>query len=679
MKLLATLATRYPRWVIAFWLVIAGIGLGLASQLHGRLLNGGYDVAGSGAQQAKLAIEKAFPGEGEAQSAITVKAPAGGPKALATSTAATVAAAKGSGVVDAVGVPRVSKDGTLALVPVQLEGTIGESQRSAAKLQKKLDDLPGTQVVVGQAGVYDRYQTHSKGTLANAAIYSAPLILLVLAAAFMSSAALLPLLLSAVSLAGSFGVLYVLSHIIDLSVFAVDTALVLGLGLSVDFSLFMVMRLRETRGDGDPDPEREIPIILRTTGRAIAVSGLTVVVSLCGLFVVGVGILSSLALGAIASVVVVVLAALTLAPAVLVVGGRAVDRMPARVTSATVKSRFRWRRIATRVVNYKYWVIGVAFPLLLMLSVLAVNVQISMQTFSALPKDDPVRNASADVSRAFGPGVLAPAVVMTRAPAEAAAAAAGVPGVALAGQPQQGRDGWSRLTAIVNAPPDSDRAADTLRDLRQTLDAEVSAPTFVGGPIALSIDLSDRITERTWLAILAIALGEFILLAVMFRAPIVAAKTTLAGLLTVGATLGILRLIFGLDDPLAFFVPLTLIAVVFGLSTDYAVILLSRIQEEYLGGRDSTESIKRGLMETGRSLTLAGLLMSAVYFAFSLSVLDHFTQLGLGMGIAVLLDVTVVRVLLVPATMAMLKDANWWTPSFVTARARKPVESSSTG
>jgi RND superfamily putative drug exporter len=176
------------------------------------------------------------------------------------------------------------------------------------------------------------------------------------------------------------------------------------------------------------------------------------------------------------------------------------------------------------------------------------------------------------------------------------------------------------------------------------------------------------VDDRTPLVLLVIALAEILFLTVLFRAPIVAVKAALTTLLSVGATLGILVLIFG-SGGLGFFVPLTLAAIVFGLSTDYEVFLLARIKEEYLDGGESRASIVRGVVATGRSITLAGITMSVVFFAFALSPLETFTQLGLGMGLAVLLDVTVVRGLLVPAMMALLGSSNWWWPGRVRAVA----------
>jgi RND superfamily putative drug exporter len=218
--------------------------------------------------------------------------------------------------------------------------------------------------------------------------------------------------------------------------------------------------------------------------------------------------------------------------------------------------------------------------------------------------------------------------------------------------------------------PDSLQAERQVRSLRSALKSSLGQDAIVGGPTAEAADLIDRLDARTPIVILTIALAEMMLLTALLRAPIVALKAAATSFLTVATTLGLLTLLYGSNGGLGFFVPLTLISVVFGLSTDYEVFLLSRIKEEYASGSSNLASLRRGVIATARSITLAGLTMSAVFFAFASSPLLSFAQLGIGMGVAVVLDVTVVRCLLVPAMVALLGDRNWWWPQ----RARRAVQ-----
>jgi putative drug exporter of the RND superfamily len=285
-------------------------------------------------------------------------------------------------------------------------------------------------------------------------------------------------------------------------------------------------------------------------------------------------------------------------------------------------------------------------------------------TFSALPHDDPVRQASEAASEAFGPGAATPMIVLTQGNgARLGRLLAAQPGVREVRPPQRGRDGWVKVDAILADPPDQNAAERVVERTRESLSHPAVAPVLVGGPTAEAVDFSARLDSRTPLVVVLTLLLEVAILTVLLRAPVIALKAALTTLLSVTATLGIVTVVFGSSGQIGFFVPVMLFAIVFGLSTDYEVFLLSRVRENYLRGMSNTEeSLQEAMVKNARAITLAGLTMAVVFFAFATSSLPSFTQIGFGVGIAIMIDVTLVRGLLVPATVALLGDANWWWP-----------------
>jgi RND superfamily putative drug exporter len=438
----------------------------------------------------------------------------------------------------------------------------------------------------------------------------------------------------------------------------------------------MVTRVREALADGAPNVADAVTQALCTTGRAILISGVTIAASLCGLLLAGVGFLGSLAAGAIGATLLALAAALTLAPAALVVLDGRLERLPIRSSASAIRSRLFWQTLAEAVVRRRLLIVCLFVPVLIALSLPALGLNVKFRTFGMLPKDDPVRRATSEVERAFGPGFGAPVTILAKTSgAHLEAAAERERGIAQIGVAQNGSGGWRRLSAILRAAPDTDRAEDLMHGLRARLPTLLGRDTLIGGPTAEAADLADRINTRTPLVAIAIMLAEIAFLTVAFRAPVLAVKAALTTLLSVTATLGILSLLFGGSDALAYFVPLLLVATLFGLSTDYEVFLLSRVREQHDAGDDNVSSVQTALVRSARSITLAGITMSVVFFAFASSPLLAFRQLGVGMGLAVLLDVTVVRGLVVPATVALLGELNWWRPRL---RRRRPADSIAT-
>jgi trehalose monomycolate/heme transporter len=667
MSALARFVLRHPRKIVGFWvlvLLLSGVG---ASRLSDRVQNGGYVASGSQSQREVALGERLFGASSEPQAYLSVLATPGGPAVPAREVLLAARALRGVAGVRTVGSPVLSADGRAALLPVVFAGTVGYAQTRVPAVEVALAHARLTDVkaqMVGQAGIYQRYEVQSKKSLQTSSLISFPVTLAILLVAFLSVvAALLPLGLAAVCVGVTFGMLYLLSYVVQLSVFVEDTVLVLGLGLSIDFSLFMVTRVRESLAREGTTIEQAVTEALQTSGRAIAVSALTIAAALGGLYVTGLGIFASLATGAIGGALIAAAAALTLTPAALVLLGDRLDRLAIPVVVRAAQNGGFWRGLADFVVRRRVAVVTVLVPVLVVLSLPLAGMHITLKSISVLPSSDPVRVASAGVAEHFGPGAGTPAVVVAHAPSARVRQVVGAqPGVVQIGPAERGAQGWVRVSATLDAYADSARADTVVRGLRTSLHHAFGARAVVGGATAVGLDLIERIDARTPLVVLVVLLAEILVLTLIFAAPLIALKAALTTLLSVSAALGVMTFFFRSTGDIGYFVPLFLFATIFGLSTDYEVFLLSRVREHHREGASNTDSLKQALIGSSRSITLAGLTMGVVFFAFAVSPLVPFQELGVGMGLAIVLDVTVVRGLLVPATVALLGEANWWRP-----------------
>jgi uncharacterized membrane protein YdfJ with MMPL/SSD domain len=684
MSTIARFVLGHPRKIVAFWVVLLLLSGAGAARLSERVQNGGYGASGSQSIRAGELEEHLFGAATEPQAYLSVLA-AHGARALSSREVLLAAdAVRGVAGVGLVGSPVLSADGRAALLPVTFTGSYGYAQTrvptvEAALVHVRLDS--STARLIGQVGIYQRYMVNSKKSLSTSSLISFPVTLAILLVAFLSVvAALLPLGLAAVCVGVTFGFLYLLTYVVQLSVFVEDTVLVLGLGLSIDFSLFMITRVRESLAREGATIEQAITEALQTTGRAITVSGLTVATALGGLYVTGLGVFSSLATGAIGTALIAVAAALTLTPAALVLLGDRLDRLSLKRAVAAAQNGSFWRGLANFVVRRRVAVVAVVVPVMIVLSIPIAGMHITLKSISVLPKSDPVRMATTRVAESFGPGAGTPAVIVAHAlPARLRQIVAAQPGVVRVGPTEHGAQGWVRLDATLDGYSDSSRADTIVHELRSSLHRVYGSQAVVGGATAVGLDLIQRIDERTPWVVLVVLLAEILVLTVIFAAPLIALKAALTTLLSVSAALGVMTFFFRSTGDIGYFVPLFLFATIFGLSTDYEVFLLSRVREHHREGESNTASLRRALIGSSRSITLAGITMGVVFFSFAVSPLVPFQELGVGMGLAIVLDVTIVRGLLVPATVALLGEANWWRPRWSRLRSRRRAMSPANG
>jgi RND superfamily putative drug exporter len=469
---------------------------------------------------------------------------------------------------------------------------------------------------------------------------------------------------------------------IDVPTVSPMLATMIGLGVGIDYALFVVTRHRQFLHDGWSVPDAA-GRANATAGQAVIFAGATVVIAISGLFLSGIPSIGIMGMASGIVVAVSMIAAVTLLPAFLGIAGHWIDRLRIGRHRAvelqaheTVSGRWA-HRVGTRPAPYAIValiaLVGLAAPVLAM--------RIGFADDSNAPSDRTEHKAYELLSDAFGPGFTGPLTVVTSATNAPAVAArlADEPGVAGDSPVQVSPNGNAAVVfAYPTTTPQAPETEQLVHHLRNDVLDEVGdgSPAYVGGFTAAGIDISQRLSSRMPLFIGAVVALSFVLLTVLFRSVLVPLKAAVMNLLSIGASYGVLVAVFqwgwakdaiGLHDtvPISPFVPMIMFAILFGLSMDYEVFLLSRVREEYLRTGDSHRSVVDGLAGTARVITSAALIMISVFGAFVFAPDVLLKMFGLGLATAVLIDATVVRMVLVPATMALLGDANWWLPRWL--------------
>jgi RND superfamily putative drug exporter len=548
---------------------------------------------------------------------------------------------------------------------------------------------PGLRVAVGGAPA-DNVVTAAPGSSEGIGITAAVIIMLV---AFGSVVAMgLPLVIALVGVGMGFGIMFAVSHALTIPTFGPDLMAMIGLGVGIDYALLIVTRYRQELAAGH-EPGEAAGIALSTAGRSVLFAGGTVVIALLGLLVINLPFMDGLAVGAIVAVLMVLAAALTLLPALLGFAGRAVDRLSIPKLArhgADPAARGFWYRWSRNVQRHP-WICGGAA--LAVLVVLAIPLFSMHQAFSDAGNDPPsltTRQAYDLLSEGFGPGFNGPLIVAVELPGSGAASTATaldrrlrtVPGVASVTPPVF--DGPRNAAVIVVYPataPQDARTADLVRTLRGQVIPKATAGTgavaYVGGEAAAGVDSAAYLASRLPWVIAAVVGLAFVLLMMAFRSILIPLKAAVMNVLSIGAAYGVivavyqwgwLAPVFGVSrtGPVDPWIPLMMFAIVFGLSMDYEVFLVSRIQERWLASHDNSRAIAEGLTATARVITAAAAIMVCVFASFvindPLRVLNVF---GLGLAVAVFVDATIVRMILLPSIMELLGNANWWMPGFL--------------
>ncbi len=686
---LAAFSARRRRSVITVWLLLAFSAAPLALTLTGALSGAGWEAQGSTAQRVRDEIRRDFPQLGAEDPVVVYHQAtpiAANPAPLHALVAQLTHAPRASGVANPVTLPKeaglISPDGHTALIPVALV-VHKDAERPVAAgalgtYVHKLTLAPGARAeVTGEWPVWSDFNKINAEALHKAELVSGlPTMILLFVAFGTLIAAGLPLVLALAGIAVGFALLHLLGLVTPLSVWSMNFSMMIGLAVGIDYSLFIVSRYREERSEGK-DAIIAIENTMSTAGKAVFLSALTVVMALAAVFLVPVMVFRSMALGMILSVVAVALASLTLLPALLVaLGDRVLVKQNTKDPDITAESRWqRWTGVALR---RPALVLAVGLVLLGTLIVPAFGMHLGMPGAHVVDKGNTSRDGYDLLVGAFGPGAAAPAFITTAA-ADAPAVirtASAVSGVVDARVvTPSAATGRVVVRVTGSTAVDDSRTATLVNTLRSRL-ATAVPNSQVGGPAAQNRDLTAVLTGRAPYAIGVILVVAFLLLLIVFRSLVIAITSILMNLLTVGAAFGFATLVFqhgfgtGLlgiqHQPFVdAWAPLFFFALLFGLSMDYQLFLLAAIRERYEATGDTRRAIGEGIARTGRPITNAALIMIIVFIAFGITGPIPPTELGLTLAMAVLLDATVVRVLLVPATMALIGDRNWYLPRWL--------------
>jgi uncharacterized membrane protein YdfJ with MMPL/SSD domain len=717
MKRLAAVLGRRRRWVLAAWLAIVVVALPFSAKQTEHLTGGGFDVSGSESKAVADSMQGVFAREATGVAVLLRAAPGATTEARA---AALERVERAVAPIDGIALPpAVARRAELqlrrtdsTLLPLTSSVAADELIDPAVDLREALD--PGTAeagvtaYLAGQPTVWAGMQELSKEDLAKAEASGFPIVALILLVVFGSlAAAVLPLALGFVSVMVTGALIYFISLEMTTSVFVTNMASMIGIGVAIDYSLFILARYREERRAGrDCDEARSEA--LATSGLAVAFSGLAVIVSLAGLWMVDNQALRSMALGAMTVVAVSILTATTLLPALIAMLGDRVmpGGLVARVLGFFKHTVFRrprsaaaagapvaaatgpgfWDRWARRIMARPVAFATGSAAVLLLLASPVLSMETGTTALDQFPKESDVRVGNELVSAQLGGGTdpiqfvaSFPGAPDRVAVNQFARELGGQPGISAVAAPVYAADSVL-IEATSRMASDTDAATALVERLRDSFvpatALAAAASVDVGGETARTDDVRNQISGSLWKIVGFVLALSFVVLMVMLRSLLLPLKAVLMNLLSIGAAFGVLVAVFQwgwLDSVLGFEslgaldtinVPL-IFAIVFGLSMDYEVFLMSRIRERYLVHGDNERAVAEGLASSARTISSAALIMSSVFAVFVLTGVPSIKELGLGCAVAIALDATLVRLILVPAAMKLMGDWNWWMPSWL--------------
>ncbi|HEX6786686.1 MAG TPA: MMPL family transporter [Acidimicrobiales bacterium] len=625
---------------------------------------------------------------------------------------------------------QINGDGTIAFAELNVSD---RSQSQYTSLANRIRDL-GDEVKVKGLNIEYGGDMFAEFTVPSSELLGILAAVIILLIAFGSVLAMgLPIGTALFGLGTGISLVVLGSHLLSMPDFSTQLAAMIGLGVGIDYALFIVTRYREALHGGQA-PEDATATALDTAGRAVLFAGTTVMISLLGMFLIGLKFVSGLAVAGSLAVLTMMLASVTLLPALL---GFTKDRIDVTtwrgvigllaptigillsiltgipvfalvgilstvvvvVASLTFAKRLKhqiprrrqrprektfWYRWS-RMIQHRPWP-ALAFGLiaLLVLALPVLSIRLGFGDNGNLPEKQTARHAYDLLAKGFGPGFNGPLTLVATVPAgtdpttlqPVSDAVAATPDVAFASPPIMLSDDLALWTVYPKSAPQDEATEKLVHTLRDDVLPSTGVPVLVGGITAVSVDFSSYLGSRLPYFIGAVLLFSFILLMAVFRSVVVPLKAVILNLLSIGAAYGVVVAVFqwgwgssliglGRSGPIESWAPMMLFAIVFGLSMDYEVFLLSRIREEYDRTHDNATAVADGLASTARVITAAALVMVSVFASFVLGDQRAIKLFGLGLAVAVLIDATLVRMLLVPATMELLGDRNWWLPKWL--------------
>jgi RND superfamily putative drug exporter len=616
-------------------------------------------------------------------------------------------AALGPGVVDSVASAYkggdktlISADGRTTILPVVMAGDLTQADQNIDKVHEIVHAADGKAgldtLVTGTASINSDFSQTAESDLRKGEGIGVPIALVILLIVFGAVvAAGLPIVLSLVAITAAVALTALVGQTFDVSIFAINMVSMMGLATGIDYSLFIISRFREERARGREKIDA-IAVTGGTASRAVLFSGLTVVLALLGLVIVPTNIFASLAIGAILVVSMSVIAALTLLPAVLSLLGDRVNSLKLpylgrRLIDGQASGRTSWiARMAQRAMKRPALALVVGISILLLCAYPALDMKTGVSGVSTLPNSFDSKQGFAVLDSQFSVGGVSPVQIVVDGQVNDPAVQSGIKRLTseLAADgsfgPVQTQTAKSGTLALLSVPVNGDAVGDLalakVRELRGTLVpaafAGSGASVYVTGQSAFNVDYIDIVNRYfPWVVALVLSLS-FLLLMVAFRSVVIPLKAILMNLLSVGAAYGLITLVslkgwgagflgFQQVETVEQWVPLFLFAVLFGLSMDYQVFLLSRIKEAWDRTHDNTLAVTEGVGATAGIITGAALIMVAVFAGFAAGNLVMFQQMGFGLAVAVLLDATLIRTIMVPAAMKLLGRWNWYLPSWL--------------
>ncbi|HSA53555.1 MAG TPA: MMPL family transporter [Yinghuangia sp.] len=690
---LARFCFRRRRLVLVTW-VAAVIAIAFAGFGHGAAADNDFSGGDSGSAKAQKLIEKHFPEQQGDTLTLAIKADHGIDDPTARQKIVRVVAElDASPLTGPVTSPyqntqQVTEDRRIARMTIPL--TDKDAEKSAVKhLVDTVKDASGDGVTMGLGGKQaEKAETPPQGPTESVGVAAAAVILFIAFGSLVATG--LPIATGLMAIIGGVALTKLMGHIVPSPDFTVQVAAFIGLGVGIDYALFIVTRYKDNLRDGD-DPENATVKAITTAGRAVLFAGTTVLIALLGLIAMGQRLMTGVAIGASVTVLVTMIAALTLLPAFLGFSGHRIDslRLPRRASrrrdpagASARESRVlaeRWAGVVQRKPLAAAIMAGAG---LLVLAAPALSMRLSLPDAGVQPHDRSSYTSHAIVSEGFGPGYGAPLVFATRLESPNAdvrplvEAVGKTAGIAHVTEPRIAGDARAAVFMAFPTTGFQEQAtAGLVHELRDDVLPRASGgnQVYVGGPNAGAIDLAEETSSRLpWMIAIVIGLSVVLMIALV-RSVTIAVQAAVMNLLSIGASYGVLVAVvqwgwfgsalgFPTDMPITTWVPMMMFPLLFGLSMDYEVFLVSRIREEYDRTQDTRTAVARGLARTAKVITAAAAIMIAVFLTPLLGPDVSVKQMGLGMAVAILIDATVVRMILVPAVMELCGKANWWLP-----------------
>ena len=693
---------RWPRFACRRpWVVIAGAVVFVVvcgvlwGTMRGEFGTGSFTLPGTESQDLSDLLTERFPGAAGDTTEIVVRAPAGvASPAVRAEIEELIAQAAELPQVLAVASPyeepgRISPDGTIARITAQYEVGANEvEEHSIEELFSWRERVTREDLQVELGGIVATAgEREPPGSSELVGLAAAAVILLI---AFGTvTAAGLPIFTALLALIPAFFLIGVGASFVNFASFTPQFAAMIGIGVGIDYALLVVTRFREALTTEETVTEAVVKAA-GTAGHSVLFAGCSVVIALMGLWAMGIPLLSLTAMGPALAVALAALVALFVLPAILGLVGHRVNRLKVPgIRVAAVQNQSGMGYWLARTIQRAPWLwLIVATAGLLVLAYPALDVRLGASDAGSNPTSLSSRRSYDLLAEGFGPGYNGRMIIgaaieneeQARAFAALPEAVAAEPNVVNVSPAAFNEDRTAALIVLVPSSAPQAEETDTLvhhlRDSLPDLMAHTDGRVLVGGTTAIFIDIGERVRERMPIFLAAVIGASFLLLMVVFRSLLVPIKAALMNVLAAGAAFGILVAIFqwgwgadliGLEGtgPIESFLPMMMFAVLFGLSMDYEVFLVSRVREEYLATGDNAEAVARGLAATSRVISAAAAIMVAVFLSFALSDSRVVKEFGIGLAIAIFLDATVIRLILVPAAMQLMSDANWWLPGWL--------------